>query len=294
MPSTHHIAMGLSLPSGVTILAALAFVSFIYVRGWRQMLRVSTSAISGSRLASFLIGMFLVWAALGSPLVAYDHDLLTAHMIQHLLLMTFAPALILLGEPLLSFWNGLPQFGQSVLGPLFRRPFVRRFGRVLSRPALCWIVSALTLLGWHVPALFTLGMQSEPWHSFEQASFLVAGFLFWWPVIRPWPSVSDTPQWSTLLYLFLATLPCDILSGFLVFSDQVAYHVYFSVPRHSGFSVLQDQQCAAALMWTCVTLVYLVPAAILSTRLLSPRSCYGSELGQPELPPAAAEQPDPQ
>ena len=62
--------------------------------------------------------MSLVWAALGSPLVAYDHDLLTVHMIQHLLLMTFAPALILLGEPLLAFWHGLPRFGKVVLGPL--------------------------------------------------------------------------------------------------------------------------------------------------------------------------------
>ena len=68
-----------------------------------------------------------------------------------------------------------------------------------------------------------------------------------------------------LLYLFLATLPCDILSGFLVFSDRVAYPIYFSTPRLFGFSVLEDQQCAAALMWTCVTLIYLVPAAIIST-----------------------------
>src|SRR5215470_3559506 len=232
MSSTSHIAMGFSLSSGAVILGALVLVSFIYVRGWRRTPVVSASAIPSWRLASFLLGMFSIWAALASPLVAYDHDLLTVHMIQHLLLMTFAPGLILLGEPLLSFWNGLPGLGRNVFGPLFRRPFVRRFGRVLSRPALCWIVSALTLLGWHVPALFTLGMHSEVWHSVEQASFLVAGFFFWWPVIQPWPSVSMGPQWSTLLYLFLATLPCDLLSGFLVFSDRVAYPLYFSMPRH--------------------------------------------------------------
>ena len=284
MPSTHYTAMGFSLPSGAIILCALVLVSLIYVRSWFRALRVSVSVIPGWRRASFLIGMFLVWAALASPLVAYDHDLLTVHMIQHLLLMTFAPALILLGEPLLSFWNGLPQFGQSVFGPMFRRPFVRRSARILSQPALCWTVSALTLLGWHVPALFTLGMHSEVWHAVEQASFLGAGLFFWWPVVRPWPSVSTWPQWSTLLYLFLATLPCDLLSGFLVFSDRVAYPVYFSAPRLFGFSVLEDQQCAAALMWTCVTLVYLVPAAILSIRLLSPRSFSCGDFAETELP----------
>jgi cytochrome c oxidase assembly factor CtaG len=74
-----------------------------------------------------------------------------------------------------------------------------------------------------------------------------------------------------ILYLFLATLPCDILSGFLVFSDRIAYPVYLTASRQSGLSVLADQQCAGALMWTGVTIVYVVAGAILSTRLLSPQ-----------------------
>jgi putative membrane protein len=252
----------------------LVFVvpALVYVRGWRRLQASSAQAVDGWRAVSFLFGLFLVWGALGSPLVAYDHHLLTVHMIQHLLLMTVAPALILLGEPALALWHGLPRVGQIVLGPLRQRPFLQRFALMLSRPTVCWMVSALTLVGWHVPAVLTLALHSEVWHSVEQTSFLGAGLLFWWPVIQPWPSVSTGPQWSTLVYLFLATLPCDILSGFLVFSDRVAYPAYFAMPRHFGFSVLEDQQCAAALMWTCVTLIYLVPAAILSTRLLSPRS----------------------
>ena len=243
-----------------------------YVRGWLRLRSTSAQTVAAWRAASFLVGMFLIWGALGSPLVAYDHHLLTVHMIQHLLLMTVAPALILLGDPLVSIWHGLPRFGRLVLGRLLQPPFVRRFAQILSRPTLCWTVSALTLVGWHVPAVFTLALHSNVWHSVEQSSFFGAGLLFWWPVVQPWPSVSGGPQWSTLVYLFLATLPCDVLSGFLVFSDRVAYPAYFAMPRHFGFSVLADQQCAAALMWTCVTLIYLVPAAILSTRLLSPRS----------------------
>jgi len=105
----------------------------------------------------------------------------------------------------------------------------------------------------------------------EHASFLVTGLLFWWPVIHPWPSVSRWPELSIILYLFLATLPCDILSGFLVFCDRVVYSVYFSASQPFGLSALADQQCAGALMWTCVTVVYLVTGAILTTRLLSPR-----------------------
>jgi putative membrane protein len=282
MPPLHHTATAMSLSSSTGVLV-LVLVFFLYVRGWRRIQRASASAIPGWRAASFILGISLVWVALGSPLAAYDHDLLTVHMIQHLLLMTLAPPLILLGEPMLAFWLGLPQTAQTVLHPVLRRPLVQRFARMLSLRTLCWTVAALTLLGWHMPALFALGMQSAGWHVVEQASFSGAGFLFWWPVVQPWPDVLTGPQWSTLLYLFLATLPCDILSGFLVFSDRVAYPVYFSMPRHFGLSVMEDQQCAAALMWTCVTLVYLVPAAIVSTRLLSPRAFYGGALPQSEL-----------
>jgi len=293
MPPIEHTATAMSLSSSATILV-LFLVSLLYVRGWSRTRGASATAIRAWRAASFLFGMFLAWAALCSPLAAYDHDLLTAHMIQHLLLMTFAPALILLGEPLVVFWCALPRFGKVMLGRRLRRRSTQWFAWAVTRPALCWTVSALTLLGWHVPALFNLGMHSQVWHSFEQASFLGAGLLFWWPVVQPWPSVPTGPQWSTLLYLFLATLPCDLLSGFLVFSDRVLYPVYFPMPRHFGFSVLEDQQCAAALMWTCVTLVYLVPAAIVSNRLLSPRSLYRGDLVQSEAHACATQNRNPQ
>src|SRR4029077_20523826 len=105
----------------------------------------------------------------------------------------------------------------------------------------------------------------------EQVSFLATGLLFWWPVVQQLPTSSKWPEWSILLYLFLATLPCDILSGFLVFCDRVVYPVYFSSSQPFDLSVLEDQQCAGALMWTCVTIVYLIAGTIVTARLLSPR-----------------------
>jgi cytochrome c oxidase assembly factor CtaG len=126
-------------------------------------------------------------------------------------------------------------------------------------------------------------MRSEVWHVVEQASFLGAGFLFWWPVIGPWPSAA-LPRWSTVLYLFIATVPCDILSGFLVFCDRVVYNAYLSSPQCSRISALEDQQRAGALMWTCVTIVYLVAAAIVAVHLLSVRSPEENDLMQSEMP----------
>jgi cytochrome c oxidase assembly factor CtaG len=250
--------------------------------------------IPGWRAGSFLLGLFLIWVALASPLAAFDEELLTVHMVQHLLLMTIAPPLILVAAPVMPLLHGLPrQFVQAVVGPLFRWPPVQRVGRALSQPAFCWLAAAAALVAWHVPSAFTLALQSEAWHAVEHACFLGAGFLFWWPVVQPWPSVPTWPRWSILLYLFLATLPCDILSAFLAFCDRVVYPAYLSTPRRFGISPLEDQQCAGALMWTCVTFAYLVPAAILTTRLLSGRSSHEDELVQSELHGIAARQSDP-
>jgi cytochrome c oxidase assembly factor CtaG len=115
-------------------------------------------------------------------------------------------------------------------------------------------------------------MRSASWHKFEDVSFLAAGLLFWWPVIQPWPSLERWPRWCIPLYLFLATLPCDVLSAFLAFSNRVIYAHYQVAGQHFDLSPLRDQECAGALMWVWVTFAYLVPAAGVTIQLLSPQS----------------------
>src|SRR6202035_3671611 len=132
----------------------------------------------------------------------------------------------------------------------------------------------------------------QMWHGAEQASFLATGLLFWSPVVRPLQNRAKWPESSMLLYLFLATLPCDILSGFLVFCDRVVYPVFLSSPRSFGLSALEDQQCAGALMWTCVTIVYLLAAAIVTARLLSSHGSQEYAIRQSETQAAALRKSD--
>jgi cytochrome c oxidase assembly factor CtaG len=179
-------------------------------------------------------------------------------MVQHLLLMTIAPPLVLLGEPVRVMVSDRPRLRRAIRGAFPGRTSLRA-------AAACWLAGSGTLVLWHVPAAFALTLRSPGWHAIEEGSFLVTGLFFWWPVIEPWPG-SPLPSWSIVLYLFLATLPCDILSAFLVFSDRIAYSVYLS--GDSSAVVLADQERAGALMWTCVTLVYLVAGTLVSARLL--------------------------
>ena len=241
MPLVHDAAMEWGV-SSVSFTLIILLAGLVYLRGWLR-LRSTRDAIPLWRAGSFFFGLFWIWVAAGSPIASFDRAMLTGHMIQHLMLMTLGPPLIWLGvAPIITLYGG------------YRPP--RSF---------CWLCATATLAIWHVPAVFTLGMRSELWHAIEQISFLGTGLLFWWPVIEPWPGVNG---WTIIVYLFLATLPCDLLSGFLVFSDQIAYHMYVSTPGCCDASVLADQQAAGALMWTCVTLVYLVAGAILTMHLL--------------------------
>ena len=265
---------------------ALAFAAFVYVRGWLRLRSPSFHVIGRWRAAGFLLGVFLIWIAVASPLATGDAHLLTVHMVQHLLLMSLAPPLIWLGEPVRPLLWGLPGSRAGLSDPPRAgsertRPtsailqHLLGLGTVLGHPAVCWTAATAALAAWHVPAVFTLGMQSHTWHAIEHASFLSAGLLFWWPVVQPWPKSSADRGWSIVLYLFLATLPCDILSGFLVFSERVAFPVYLSMHRHSSLSVLDDQQYAGALMWTAVTIIYLVAGMMVTTQLLSSTAIVG-------------------
>jgi putative membrane protein len=267
MQHVHHPAY-----ESLSVSVPLILVALVYLRGWVRIRRINLETIENWRVGSFLLGLFLIWLAMASPIAALDHELLTIHMVQHLLLMTLAPPLIWLGTPLKPILHGLTQGLGNLMSHVFRSPPVWRPGRAIGHPAVCWLVATATLVGWHVPSLFELGMRSGLWHTTEQVSFLASGLLFWWPVVKPGQGASNGSEWPILLYLFAATLPCDILSGFLVFCDRVVYPAYFSSARGIGFSPLADQQCAGALMWTCVTLVYLIAGTVVAARLLSPET----------------------
>jgi putative membrane protein len=255
----------------IVVNASLCLAVLVYARGWIRLHASFPKLISAWRLAVFLAGVAGIWLAIGSPLEAFDDVSLTVHMVQHLLLMSFSPPLILLGWPALPLLRGLPQWvSRFIVGPIGRFEFFKWLTGAVTHPFVCWLAAAFALVGWHIPAVFEAALRWEWLHELEHASFLATGLLFWWPVVQPWPSTNRWPRWSIPLYLFCATLPCDVLSAFLVFCDRVVYVSYLSGRAMFGMSALQDQQCAAALMWVSVALVFLVPAIVVTMEILSP------------------------
>ena len=176
-----------SIPFWATLGVLLAAI--LYIRGWRGLAYLRSTLLPDWRLACFLAGLASLWLAIASPLDAFGNFLLTAHMIQHLLMMVVAPPLILLGSPQNLLLRGLPRWAaRDALGPFLSWRLLKRFGRLVTHPAFCWLAAAVALLAWHIPAAYDLALVSRGWHDLEHACLFGTSLLFWWPVVQPWPA----------------------------------------------------------------------------------------------------------
>jgi putative membrane protein len=220
-------------------------------------------------LSSFLLGIAALWLALASPLDDFADMSLSAHMIQHLFLMSVVPPLVLLGCPVVPLLRGLPAWiMRPVVAPLLRFPALRRFGLWLILPIPAWLVMNATFLGWHLPRIYDFALRHEYWHQLEHACFLASSLIFWWYIIRPWPTSKRRNGWAVLLFLISADLVNTLLSAFLAFCDRPVYTFYLTQPNPFHMSPLSDQILGAVIMWIVGSFVFLAPAALITFRLL--------------------------
>src|SRR5580693_7418279 len=147
MSHIHHGASQTFWISG-----ALFFTLLVYLRRWLRLRTHEHDRVEGWRAGSFVSGLLFIWIATASPLAELDHEMLTAHMVQHLLLMTLAPPLILLGIPRKPLGHGLPQRLLQTMGRPLRSEPMRQFANVVTHPVLCWFAGASTLVVWHLPS----------------------------------------------------------------------------------------------------------------------------------------------
>ena len=250
----------------------LLVVAAVYARGFARLHRQMPERLLMRHFGFFIGGIATLLVAIASPLEELDDVLLQVHMIQHLLLMIGAPALLLAGAPLIPLVRGLPvSLAKSVVGPVSRSRSLRRILHWLTEPLVCWLAFALATWGWHTPAAFQLALRSPIAHAFEHACFFGTALMFWWPVVQPWPSVARWPRWMMVPYLLFGDLQNTALAAILTFTGRLLYPMYAAAPRVAGISPLDDQIMAGVIMWVPASLFYLVPGAVILMRYLSPR-----------------------
>lgn len=266
---TQEIFAEWSLP--ITLTFSIVVAALIYLRGWIAIRKTQRVQFSGLRLASFLGGLAVLWLAIGSPMDGFADALLSAHMVEHLLLMSAVPPLLLLGLPVVPLLRGLPKvILRWIVGPLVRLPRLRSLGHWLVTPSVAWIAMNVTFLAWHVPRAYDFALEHENWHAVEHLCFLSTSILFWWCILRPWPSARNQQSWGLLIYLISADVVNTLLSAFLAFCDRPVYQFYVGHPNPFNISPLEDQVLGAVIMWVVGSLAFLMPAIWITLCLLRP------------------------
>src|SRR5665213_60588 len=243
-----------SLPLALT--AVLSLTGCVYLRGWLAVRKTRRAQFTLFRLSCFLLGLAALWLAIASPLDGFADLLLSAHMVQHLILMSVVPPLILLGWPVAPLLRGVPvSIFRVAPGPLLRLPWLRRLGRCLISPVVAWLLMNALFIGWHVPAAYDFALRHEAWHDFEHICFLAGSVLFWWCVIQPWPS-RRRRSWMLLVYLLSADLVNTALSAFLAFCGRPVYTWYVTHPNPFHVAPLPDQILGAIIILLAGTSVF--------------------------------------
>lgn len=199
---------------------------------------------SAWRTASFLAGTAVLLVALQSGLDAYDDRLLSAHMLQHVLLVMVAPALLLLGAPVMLALKAAPPRQRRSLARVLART------RALTRPGICLAVFTIVLVGLHAPPVFDAAVHRPLLHELEHAAFLAAGLALWWPLTSADPVVRHRlGGLGRVFYMLAAMVPEDLVGAYLNRAGNVVYAAYLSPARAVGISAIADQQRAGAIMW---------------------------------------------
>jgi putative membrane protein len=267
--AVHDIFAEWTLPIWLTL--SMVLTAIIYLRGWSKIRRTRPEQFTGFRLASFLSGLGILWLAIGSPMDGFADALLSAHMVEHLLLMSAVPPLLLMGLPGVPLLRGLPEWLLRLIArPLLRLSVLRRIGHWLATPIVAWLAMNLTFLAWHIPGPYCFALEHEGWHDVEHLCFLSTSILFWWCLLRPWPTSAHRMGWGALIYLVSADVVNTILSAFLSFYGKPIYSYYVDHPNPFHILALDDQILGAAIMWVIGSLAYLVPAVWITFHLLRP------------------------
>jgi cytochrome c oxidase assembly factor CtaG len=166
------------------------------------------------RTALFLGGLAVVVIATESGIGSYDDVLFWDHMVQHLLLLMVAPPLLVLGQP------------ATLLLHASRNPVHTWTKKLLRSRVVTWITwppfgVALyvgVIVGTHLTGFMNLVLANETVHNAEHALYLVAGYLYFLPLVGREP-IRWRVSYPTRIFLLFLAMPVDAFTGLVLGSE---------------------------------------------------------------------------
>jgi cytochrome c oxidase assembly factor CtaG len=253
LASPNPAVPAISLSPAVVI--PLLLVAWLYARGARA-LALRGRPLPAGMIVSFTVGMALLALALVSPLCRLAASLASAHMIQHILVVVLAPALLVAARAHAAI--GLPR--------------LPNWARALQRPGPAATVFGLVIWGSHLPPVYQGALLDPFAHLALLAAQLAGGFLFWGAVIPALrlPRGDAALVGGAALATFVTFVHTGLLGAILAFAARPWYPVFGDAPVGWGLTPLEDQQIAGLIMWVPMGLILFGTGLVIMARLLQP------------------------
>jgi putative membrane protein len=225
-------------PLLIGTLLAVAWAYALAVGPWRFRFAASgNTPFPRHEALRFTLALLIFYAAVGSPLDQLgERFLLSAHMLQHMLIIYVVAPLLYASAPT---W---------LIDALLARPRIRALARPLTHPVVAAVFFALVLSFWHAPAAYDYALRHRLVHVVQHLSFLGAALLLWWPLLNRSRVLPRLPPGPQILYLVGSGALQMPLLAFLTFSRTVLYPTYEFAPRLLDLTPRDDQILGGALM----------------------------------------------
>lgn len=197
------------------------------------------------RSVAFLAGLAVVATALMSGIDAYADDLLSVHMVEHMLLMMVAPVLIAWSAPVRLALAASRRRGRHAIAALLHHRAVA----LAMRPAFGATLLCAVILITYLTSLFELSLREGTVHVLEHAAFFWSGILCFAPLVAADPLPRPPGALARLGWLMFVMTAMVAVGAVLSFESSVRYPSYLAPARALHISALADQQLAGVIMW---------------------------------------------
>lgn len=190
---------------------------------------------SGHRTAAFFVGLLAVDLALQSPVATLTNSYFQAHVLQHLLLMIIAPALLAMGAPMTLILQTSSRRAKTT----WLRIFHSEAFAVLSHPLTVWVLYYGVMLAFFLTPAIGFAMEHMWLMDLINLGFLFGATLFWWPMI----GLDPIPRWGASYPLRMVNLLIGVpLESFLAIallsSHETIAPMYSLSSTHAGAGIL--------------------------------------------------------
>ena len=236
------------------VVVGLLAVGLLYGAGLRR-LAAAGRPWPARRTWAFYGGLGVIALALLSPVATYDVAVFSVHVGQHMVLTMFAPPLLALGAPItLALLATSTPVRKRIVRVVHSAPL-----RVLGHPLLAWVLFTGSLYALYYSPLFGLSLRNSFVHAFVHLHFLLAGLLFWWPIVGVDPTRWRLHPAARLGYLFLM-LPFHAFLGVAILNSEALLDPVMLQFAPSWLHVLADQRAGGGVLWGAGDLISVVAA----------------------------------